>query len=42
MAHVKITRQGYVPGEAIVVEAEIENKSGRDMSCSKASLVMVS
>lgn len=42
MAHVKIDRQGYVPGEAIPFRAEIENRSDRTMTCSKASLIMVS
>ena len=37
-----VARQGYVPGEAIVFNSEIDNKSDREMTCSKARLIMVS
>lgn len=40
MAHVKVDRQGFVAGEAIPFSAEIDNKSDRVMTCSKASLIM--
>ena len=41
IAKISINRQGYVPGEVIVVNAEIDNRSSREMTCSKLSLVMV-
>ncbi|KAH3836787.1 arrestin domain-containing protein 3-like [Dreissena polymorpha] len=39
-AHVRLERQGYVPGEEIPFWAEINNQSNRTMSCSKARLLM--
>ena len=42
IAKVTINRQGYVAGEVIIVNAEIDNKSNREMTCSKLSLIMVS
>ncbi|KAH3783929.1 arrestin domain-containing protein 3-like [Dreissena polymorpha] len=39
-AHVRLERQGYVPGEEIPFWAEINNQSNRKMSCSKARLLM--
>lgn len=38
IAHVKIDRQGYAPGEVIPFQAEIENTN----DCSEANLIMVS
>lgn len=40
IASVSTDRTGFVPGEAIVFRSEIENKSDREMTCSKAKLVM--
>ena len=42
IASMTVARQGYVPGEAIVFNSEIDNKSDREMTCSKARLIMVS
>ncbi|XP_060557997.1 arrestin domain-containing protein 3-like [Ruditapes philippinarum] len=39
-AMVTIDRIGYVPGEGIVFRSEINNKSDREMTCSKAQLLM--
>ena len=42
IATVKLPRTGYVPGEVINFNAEIDNRSDRTMNCTKAKLVMVS
>ncbi|XP_045216632.2 arrestin domain-containing protein 3-like isoform X2 [Mercenaria mercenaria] len=39
-AMLAVDRIGYVPGEAIVFRSEINNNSNREMTCSKANLVM--
>lgn len=39
IATIDVGRQGYVPGEMIVFNADINNKSNRTMTCSKASLI---
>ncbi|XP_045216633.2 arrestin domain-containing protein 3-like [Mercenaria mercenaria] len=39
-AMIAVDRTGYVPGEAIVFRSEINNKSDREMTCSKAKLIM--
>lgn len=40
IASMTVARQGFVPGEAIVFNSEIDNKSDRDMTCTKARLIM--
>ena len=42
IASISVDRQGYVPGEAIIFNSEIDNKSSREMSGSQAKLIMVS
>ena len=42
IASLTIDRQGFVPGEVIVFNSDIDNQSDRMMSCSKARLIMVS
>lgn len=40
IAHMKIDRRGYVPGESLVICGEVSNGSNREMSSSKVKLVM--
>ena len=41
-ANFRIDRRGYVPGECIVLDGEVDNKSNRSMSHTKVELRMVS
>ncbi|KAK3601187.1 hypothetical protein CHS0354_004388 [Potamilus streckersoni] len=40
-AHFQIDRRGYVPGDSIILNAEISNNSNRTMSASRVRLIMV-
>ena len=42
IATMSVDRRGYVPGEAIIFNSEIQNKSSRTMTKTKAKLMMVS
>ncbi|KAL3865646.1 hypothetical protein ACJMK2_043012 [Sinanodonta woodiana] len=39
-AHFRIDRKGYVPGDSIILNAEISNNSNRTMSASRVRLIM--